>query len=101
MSDKVTVSLGRPIQAHGEEVHALEFREPTGKDIRRLGLPFTVVPDLAGGEDKPEVNTGITARYISELAGIPTASVDQLAPKDWLTAMGAVLGFFGATPERS
>lgn len=87
----VTIALARPIQAHGEEVRQLTFRRVTAKDIRLLGLPFTFSKDGASAPD-----TAVIARYIVTLAGIPSSSVDQLEPLDFLAGMGAVMDFFGS-----
>lgn len=86
-----TITLTRPIQAHGEELRELTLREPTGKDLRTLGLPFTV---SASGQVNPD--SGALARHIGVLAGIPPSSVDQLSATDFMTCTVAVLGFFGA-----
>ncbi|XEH50801.1 phage tail assembly protein [Edwardsiella tarda] len=31
------IKLNKAIRAHGEDIHVLEMREPTGKDVRELG----------------------------------------------------------------
>ncbi|WP_035594692.1 phage tail assembly protein, partial [Edwardsiella tarda] len=33
------IKLNKAIRAHGEDIHVLEMREPTGKDVRELGFP--------------------------------------------------------------
>ncbi|MGK3694800.1 phage tail assembly protein, partial [Escherichia coli] len=30
------IKLSKPVRAHGEDIHVLELREPTGKDVREL-----------------------------------------------------------------
>ncbi len=94
MSKKVpiTVPLGTPIQAHGEEVKQLTIRPPTGRGIQRCGF----IADANG-----RVNTKVVGEYISELAGIPPASVNELEGEDFLAAMAAVCGFFGGFPTTS
>lgn len=85
------VSLTRAIQAHGDDnVRELTLREPTGKDLRTLGLPFTI---SATGQVNPD--SAVIARHISALAGIPPSSVDQLSAADFMTCSIAVMGFFG------
>jgi hypothetical protein len=93
----VTVTLAKPIEAHGETLSQLTMREPTGKDIRINGMPFrfhaddgTIVTDAAS-----------VHRYIAALAAVPPSAVDRLAPIDWASAMSAVLGFFGQAPTAS
>lgn len=81
--------LTTPIQAHDEEVKVLEFKEPTTKIVRKLGLPYKF--DETG---MPLPVTEIAARYISELAKIPSSSVDQLAVYDFNNLCVVILGFF-------
>jgi hypothetical protein len=85
-----TVTLTHPIQAHGEEVRSLTLRDPTGKDIRTLGYPFVITKD---GETRPEA--AVIAKYIVNLAAIPSSSVDQMSPLDTMAALEAVMSFFG------
>ena len=94
MTDPVTITLSRPVQAHGEEITKLEIREPLGVDIRLCGLPFSLAPGTAGGDGEVQIREAAITKYISRLAKVPPTTVDQLAPNDWMTAMGAVLGFF-------
>ncbi len=39
------LELKKPITAHGETLSVLEFDEPTGKDVRELGVSL---PDESG-----------------------------------------------------
>ena len=86
----VTIGLSKPIQAHDKEVSALTLRDLTAKDIRVLGFPFTITKDGAVAPD-----SAIIARYVVTLAAIPTSSVDQMAPADFMAVTEAVMGFFG------
>ena len=81
--------LTTPIQAHDEEVTVLEFKEPTTKIVRKLGLPYKF--DDTG---MPLPVTEIAARYMAELAKIPSSSVDQIAVYDFNNLCMVVLGFF-------
>lgn len=92
-SDPIAVLLSRPIQAHGEEVSTLAMREPTGKDLRTMGLPFSFT---AGGDT--QVDTQAMARAISTLCAVPSSSVDQLSARDFLAASMVVMGFFAEAP---
>lgn len=89
-----SLTLQRPIQAHGEEVRQLTFRPLTTKDIRSLGMPFGF-----GKEGGSTPDTAVIARYVVALAGIPSSSVDHLSPPDFLAAMGVVLDFFGSAKD--
>lgn len=89
-----TLTLTKPIKAHGEDVSVLTFREPTGKDIRECGVPYSI--GQRGDEVVTYPDARNTAKLIVALAGIPTSSVDQLSMADFNAAMMVVIGFFGA-----
>jgi hypothetical protein len=92
-----TLTLKRPITAHGQEVTTLTFRELTGGDLASCGVPFTL-----GANDVVEIKADAMARMISTLASIPPSSVAQMKVSDWMAAAGKVVGFFGdTTPEKS
>jgi hypothetical protein len=92
-SDEVTVPLARPIQAHGEEIRHLTLREPTGKDLRLIGMPFEFTQ--AGST---RIDAAAMAKAIVHLAGIPLSSYDKLSAADVMAATMAVMGFFGEAP---
>lgn len=89
--------LSKPIKAHGEEHTELDLAEPTSKDVRELGYPFSAVPS-ANGEPDLKLFPDIGAKYISRLAKIPMSSVDQMAPGDLLLLHTEICGFFGGGP---
>ena len=79
-SATVVVDLDHPIQAHGEEVDALEFHRLKAGDLMKLdGLG-----DMAQA-----------AKLIELSAKIPPASVAQLDGADFTRCAAAVAGFFG------
>ncbi len=88
MSDN-TVTLKKPIQAHGEEVTKLTFREPTGDDIMACGYPLQMSGD---GTFVPLA--GAIGKYISRLGGIPASSVKALSAPDFQACMMTVIPFF-------
>jgi len=90
------VPLSKPITAHGESLSVLTLREPGGKEIRTLGLPYRF-----GADGSTIIEAAVVARFISELAGIPLSAVDKLPPPDWQKAMSAVLDFFGVAEGSS
>ncbi|HGL6688656.1 TPA: phage tail assembly protein [Citrobacter amalonaticus] len=59
------IKLSKPIRAHGEDVHVLELREPTGKDVRELGFPYTTTGDAG-----VKLDAGTVAKYVSRLSDI-------------------------------
>lgn len=85
----VTISLKRPIEAHGQKVNQIVLKEPTGKEIITCGYPFAI----SDGGAVPVA--AVVAKYISQCGGIPPHSVQQLCPADFQACVAAVLGFFG------
>jgi len=88
MNHKV-ITLSAPIQAHGEPVAKLELKKPTGEQVCRLGLPYTMTPD---GE--VSINMKKVKGYLIELCAIPASAVEQIDPADLNTAAWDVAGFF-------
>lgn len=87
-------TLSTPIKAHGDELSEIELREPTTKDVRELGYPFSATPGANGDADL-KLFPDIAAKHISRLAGIPMSSVDQIHPGDFLLIHTELCGFFG------
>jgi hypothetical protein len=88
-----TVTLSRPIQAHGEERKTIDLREPTGADIIACGgNPACGLQTDTG--TVLMINANVIASYLSRLGGIPPSSVAQLSPADWMRCQNAVTGFF-------
>jgi hypothetical protein len=85
--------LTKPIQAHGDEIQVLTWREPTGGDIERAGNPINIEmfgleqPRLSFDEKK------MTA-MISLLCAIPPSSVRQITANDWNSIAWRMVGFF-------
>lgn len=88
---EITLQLAKPITAHGADVSALTLREPNAGDVMECGYPLGMEGELAIPQAGP------IGRLIGRLAGIPPSSVKQLSMPDYNAAMGAVLGFFGAS----
>jgi hypothetical protein len=93
----VRVPLATPIEAHGETLHEITLREPTGRDLRTCGLPYRI--GMETGE--ATIDAPAMAKMIGALAALPPSAVDRLSAEDWQAAMGAVLGFFGRAPTDS
>jgi hypothetical protein len=95
-----TVTLSRPIQAHGEERRQIELREPNGGDIAACGFPFRFSIAEDGSQTiLPEAS--IITALISRLGNVPRSSVAQLSFSDWMSCMGEVFSFFGASVPTS
>lgn len=85
-----THTLNTPIQAHGEELKALEIRRPTVQDCRAIkSLPYKIEKDESVGLD-----LDVAAKYIAVCAAIPPSSVDQLALVDLNNLAWTIAGFF-------
>lgn len=80
------IKLSQPIIAHGNELHVLELKEPTVKDIKKLGFPFD--SQMIGDPKK-------VADYIVALGNVTPSSVEQLTPYDFLMITGEIMMFFG------
>lgn len=89
MIEKNTLTLAKPITAHNEPISILEFREPTGRDVRELGYPYQLNQD-----DSITLLAGVTAKYIVRLAGIPMSAVDEMSAADLNVASHLVSSFF-------
>ena len=92
------IKLSKSVRAHGDELYVLELREPTGKDVRELGFPYT-----ASGDAGVKMDAGVIAKYISRLAGVPPSSVDEMQPSDLNTVSWEIVGFFlgSSAPDNS
>lgn len=90
--------LTKPVQAHGETLHGLELRDPTGKDVREIGYPYQLNTD-----GSVKLLAGVVAQYLTRLASVPPSAVDQLSPGDLNSAGWLVAGFFlqGETADSS
>jgi len=89
-----------PIQAYGETVTELTFREPIGKDLRACGFPFKFESGEGDGPGYSHPNAQAIHALIARLANIPPGSVDTLCLADFAAAMEVVTGFFGQRPSQ-
>jgi hypothetical protein len=93
MTDKIKLTLSKPIMAYDKELTELEFRAPNGEDFIACGFPFATEQTKAG-TTLTHVNGENLANLIVALAGIPRSSVGQISPRDLVAAFGIVAGFF-------
>lgn len=89
MSNPQTVTLKKPIKAHGEDVSVLTFRELTAADYARHGFPLTLV-----GDGSKQINVPAVVGLISSSAGVPPSSVEQMTGADFTECLGVVMSFF-------
>src|SRR5262245_61779052 len=85
-------TLTKPIQAHGEELRYLRWREPTGRDIEKAGNPIIV--DFFGEKPSLTFNEKKMSAMISQLCQIPPSSVGQLTAGDWNSIAWKLVRFF-------
>lgn len=88
----IIVGLEKPVMAHGEMVSALSFREPTGGDIEKAGLPITI--DFENGVPRLTINTREMGAMMSELAAVPPSAIKMLSASDWSSCAWKLSGFF-------
>lgn len=101
MSETQTLKLTKPIQAHGQTISELTFRELTGDDLMKAGS-YPVRFTTEGGNTVRTFDAQAISTLISRLAQVPPSSVGQMRAADWSVAMGIVLAFLAdSTPDSS
>jgi len=88
--------LRKKVVANGEEVDELNFREPTGGDIERIGCP--IVLSVFETQPKPIYDGAIMTLMMAHLATVPPSTIRQLDPRDWQN--GAMMLFHFFVPDR-
>lgn len=86
---KQVIKLSSPIQAHGDSISELTIPAPTGEQVCKIGLPYTMTP-----EGEANISMKKVKFYLVELAGIPASSVEQMSPSDLNNAGWMVASFF-------
>ena len=79
---EVVVPLRKPLQAHGDEIKELRFREPTAADIEACGSPVTI-DFLNQAEPKMIYETKAMFAMMSRLAAVPPSTIKAMHTKDW------------------
>lgn len=97
-SDDLTLTLSRPIPAHGEMISVLTFREPTGGDILQVGNP--VIVDMASDPPRVTHDERKMTAMLSRLASVPPSSIAKLGPNEWVEAAWIITPFFMPRPGR-
>jgi hypothetical protein len=97
-----TFTLRTPIKApNGDPLRKLALREPTARDIRELGLPYTVEAGRGGQGGGMRFDTQVIARYIERLGGVTMTDIDTLHPLDFNDIVQAVVAFFGGSEAKT
>lgn len=89
---KIRVPLSKPVTAHGEEVRELAFREPTGADVVRCGVPARF--EFGAEIVEPVFDAPKMAAMLAVLADVPPSTIGQLTANDWTTCAWSVARFF-------
>jgi hypothetical protein len=79
---ELVIPLRKPLQAHGEEIKELRFREPTAGDIEACGSPV-MVDFLNQAEPKMTYETKAMFAMMSRLAAVPPSTIKAMTTKDW------------------
>lgn len=77
MPDK-TITLNKPITAHGKDISELTLREPSTEDVMEIGYPYLVIV-RDGSDTGVELRPKIIINYIAKLTGIPPSSAKKLS----------------------
>jgi len=88
--------LRKKVIANGAEVDELNFREPTGGDIERIGCP--IILSVFEAQPKPLVDGAIMTQMMAHLASVPPSAIRHLDPRDWQNGSMMLFHFF--VPDR-
>lgn len=88
------MKLTVPVKFGEEEITELNFKRPSGKQIREVGFPFSL-----DNEGSMSMKSNICMKYISLCASIPMSVVEKMDPVDLMTASGEIVGFFGTREQ--
>lgn len=92
----VVVKLSFPIEANGETLNEISFREPTAADIELCGNPVCLDWSHSGptASPKPYFDAKVMTHMMSVLAAVPPSSIRKMKTRDWNTAAWGLAGFF-------
>ncbi len=98
--EAVNIPLTQPIKAHGKDLDGITLRPLIAGDLRRQGFPFLMRGQ--GATVTEQMDAPVLSGLIGDLAGIPTSSVDQMQPRDWMEAVNVIRSFLlGSNPDGS
>lgn len=92
MTEPLTLSLTKPIEANGATIASLIFREPTGGDLAECGMPVSF--ELIGSEPQMAIDPKAMTAVLARLASVPPSSIRLLTAGDWTAAAYMVAPFF-------
>jgi len=86
--------LHKPIRDNkGAEIKELSFRQPTGADINRYGMPVRI--DVAGDVQMDERKMTL---MMTALTGVMTPFLEAMDPRDWASCAYRLRHFFLPDP---
>lgn len=88
----VSIKLKSPIEVGGESIAELKLEEPTVRDIRETGLPFSLSAD---GKARIDINADATVRLVAKLAKLPPSALNKMSLADFMQCQAVVMSFFG------
>lgn len=91
-TDDITVKLIKAVQAHGEMLSELKFREPTGSDLMTIEKGWPVDIDWDTGKVTP--NPAVMGQIMTVLAAVPPSTIAKMKGKDFTNCAHALAGFF-------
>ena len=91
----IKIKLKKKIMVLEKETDTIELREPTTRDVRRLGMPIAI-----GQAGDAGMNMDVCAKYLVALSNLTDGDIDKLSVEDFIEAAMRITAFFGtATPE--
>ena len=93
-----SLELLKPIEAHGEQLTVLNFREPTARDLLLIGNPVNFDPI----SDPPKITHDgpKMAAMMSALSNVPPSSIQQLTTREIVTISWGLTPFFAPLPGK-
>jgi hypothetical protein len=86
--------IHKPIRDNkGNELRELSFRQPTGGDINRYGMPVRIDMDGDVQMDEKKMTLMMTA-----LTGVMTPFLEAMDPRDWSSCAYRLRNFFLPDP---
>jgi hypothetical protein len=94
ISTDLVITLRKEVNAHGDMVKELRFREPTAGDIEICGTPV-MIDFMTGEMPKMTYETKAMFAMMSRLAGVPPSTIKSMHTKDWgMAALALAHRFF-------
>lgn len=93
-----TFKLSKPITINGkngvQQVSEIEFRDPTAREVRKLGQFVRIL--RIGDAMEIKADTAIVAEWMATLSGLGTNEIDDMALPDWQAVFDWMSEKFGA-----